>query len=64
MNLARDLARSGLHIDHTTIVRELEAMEGFAAARPRLEDRAIRSQLDKLCAMSRASSAGSTGQGA
>lgn len=46
---ARRLARSGEHTDHTTIMKELEALDTFASARPRLEERAIRSQLDKLC---------------
>lgn len=50
---ARRLARSGQHGDHTTILRELEAVEGFALARARLQERAILSQLDKLCALAR-----------
>ena len=48
---ARRLARSGLHADHATIMRELEGVDGFAAARGRMEDQAIRSQLDKLCTL-------------
>ncbi len=44
MEIARDLARSGWHADHTTIFRELEAIEGFSAERTRI---------DKLCARAR-----------
>ena len=51
---AQQLARSGRHADHTTIIRELAHMDGFEAARARLEEGAIRIQLDRLCAMSRA----------
>ncbi len=54
VELARQLARTGRHADHTTIVRELETSEGFEEARVRFEDRAFRAQLDKLCAMARA----------
>ncbi len=54
LDQARELARSGQHADHTTIIRELEAIAGFEVARIRLEDRAIRSQLDRLCAMAQA----------
>ena len=49
--VARDLARSGLHADHTSIIPQLEAVEGFA--RDRFEGYAIRAQLDRLCAMAR-----------
>ncbi len=55
---AQRLARSGQHVDHTTIIPLLESLEGFAAARGRLEDRAVRVQLDRLCVMAR--SPGST----
>ncbi len=58
LDQARELARSGQHADHTTIIRELEAIEGFEVARIRLEDRAIRSQLDHLCAMARTGMSG------
>lgn len=53
LELARDLARSGGHPDHTSILAELEPMEGFAEARVRLEESAIRLQLDRLCALAR-----------
>ena len=54
LDRARELARSGQHADHTTIIRELEAIESFEIAGVRLEDRAIRTQLDRLCAMAQA----------
>lgn len=50
---AQRLARSGQHADHTTILPLLQHMEGFEAARARLEDRAMRLQLDQLCAAAR-----------
>ena len=59
---AQQLARSGQHADHTTIIPLLESLEGFEDARLRLEDRAIRSQLDRLCALARVSSHASTKQ--
>ena len=55
VELARRLARSGQHADHTSILPLLEPLEGFEAARIRLEDRAIRAQLDRLCTMARTS---------
>lgn len=48
---AQRLARSGQHADHTTIIPILEHLDGFDAARVRLEDRAVRVQLDRLCAL-------------
>jgi hypothetical protein len=51
---AQRLARSGHHADHTTIIPLLQHLDGFEAARARLEDRAVRFQLDSLCAMRRA----------
>ena len=63
MRQAQRLARSGQHEDHTSIVRELEAMDGFEAARVRLEDPAMQVQLDRLCAMARVSPRASTGLG-
>jgi len=51
MNLARALARSGEHADHKSIIAHLAALEDFAAVLGRLEDRALRAQLDKLCAI-------------
>jgi hypothetical protein len=48
---AQRLARSGQYPDHASIIPLLQDMEGFEAARLRLEERAVRSQLDRLCAM-------------
>ena len=53
LNHARQLARSGAHPDHTSILRHLESLEGFSDARSRLEDRAFRTQLDRVCALAR-----------
>jgi hypothetical protein len=50
---AQQLARSGQHADHTTIIPLLRDMEGFEAARDWLEARTMRLQLDRLCAASR-----------
>jgi hypothetical protein len=50
---AQQLARSGQHATHATIMPLLEHMEGFEAARDWLEARAMRLQLDRLCAASR-----------
>ena len=55
VELARRLARSGRHADHTTIIQELAHVDGFEAARVRLADRAVQAQLDKLCLMARVS---------
>ena len=54
LNLARDLARSGQHQTHHSILAELEIVEGFADAYGRLTDQVISSQLDRLCAMAQA----------
>jgi hypothetical protein len=51
MNHARDLARSGAHPDHKSILPHLEAMEGFSHVRSHFEDRTLRTQLDRLCAL-------------
>ncbi len=51
--LAQQLARSGQHADHTTIIPLLRDMEGFEAARIWFEAPAMRLQLDRLCAASR-----------
>jgi hypothetical protein len=51
LQLARELARSGQHPDHMSIIMELEPMDGFAETRDRLRD--IRAQLDHLCRMAR-----------
>ncbi len=57
---AQRLARSGQHDNHTSIVRELERIDGFGAARVRLEDPAMQVQLDHLCTMARVSPRAST----
>jgi hypothetical protein len=54
---AQRLARSGQHVDHTTIIPLLRDLEGFEAARARLEEPAIQVQLDRLCAAARNPSA-------
>ncbi len=48
---ARKLARTGTHKDHRSIFLHLEALEGFADTRIRLEERAFQAQLDRLCAL-------------
>ena len=53
LNHARDLARSGEHADHQTIIVHLSALEDFEAVRSVFADRAICAQLDKLCARAR-----------
>src|SRR4051812_45307954 len=53
LNHARDLARSGEHADHQTIIPHVAALEGFEAVRSVFEDRAICVQLDLLCATAR-----------
>ncbi len=50
---AQRLARSGQHADHTTIIPLLQHLDGFEAARARLEESAVRVQLDRLCAAAR-----------
>lgn len=52
LDAARDLARSGQHPDHKSIIPQIESMEGFAETRDRLKD--IRLQLDRLCALAKA----------
>jgi hypothetical protein len=51
LNQARELARTGAHADHKSILPCLETQEGFAEARSRLEDRTFQAQLDRLCAL-------------
>jgi hypothetical protein len=51
LDVARDLARSGQHPDHTSVIAELEVMEGFAEARGWFEGSAMRLQLNRLCAV-------------
>ena len=53
LNHARDLARSGEHADHQTIIPLMIAREDFAVVRRWFEDRAICAQLDKLCTRAR-----------
>ena len=53
---AQRLARSGQHADHTTIIPLLRDLEGFEAARARLEEPAMQVQLDRLCAAARSPS--------
>jgi hypothetical protein len=60
---AQDLARSGQYYDLAAILPELEPLEGFSAARARLEDRALRAQLDRLCALARDSARGALAGG-
>ena len=50
---ARDLARSGQHADHKSIVAELKEMEGFASAQARFQEYAFLAQLDRMCRMAR-----------
>ena len=57
LNHARDLARSGEHADHQTILPQLAALEDFEAVRSVFADRAICAQLDLLCAMARKAAA-------
>ncbi len=49
LNRARELARTGRHPDHKSILAQLEAVEGFADAAKEIAP--IRLQLDRLCAM-------------
>jgi hypothetical protein len=51
LDVARDLARSGHHPDHKSVIEQLEATEGFAEVRGWLEGPAMRLQLDRLCAL-------------
>ena len=57
LNHARDLARSGEHADHQTIIPLMIAREDFAVVRRWFEDRAFCVQLDKLCTMARKAAA-------
>lgn len=50
LNRARDLARSGQHTNHKSIIEQMEPLD--VVARNRLQD--IRFQLDRLCALARA----------
>jgi hypothetical protein len=46
---ARAMARSGRHLDHKSIIAELEHLAGFEDVRAHLEASAMRGQLDGLC---------------
>ena len=50
LNRARDLARSGQHTNHKSIIEQMEPLD--ALGRNGLQD--IRFQLDRLCALARA----------
>jgi hypothetical protein len=51
LNRARELARTGRHPDHKSILAQLETAEGFTEAAKEIEP--IRFQLDRLCAVRR-----------
>ena len=51
LRLARDLARSGQHESHHSIVAELQFLAGFADTHRCLTNRVISAQLDRLCVM-------------
>ena len=55
MDRARDLARSGEHADHHSIISHLAGREDSAVVQEWLEDRAFHAQLDKLCTLARGS---------
>ena len=57
LNYARDLARSGEHVDHQSIVLHLAALEDFEVVREVFKDRTFCVQLDRLCAMARRAAA-------
>jgi hypothetical protein len=51
LKLARDMARSGQHANHVSILAELETVRGFVDAQPCFTNRVLTAQLDRLCAM-------------
>jgi len=57
LDYARELARSGRHVDHRSIVAELREVEGFALAQARFQEYAFLAQLDRMCRMARDSQA-------
>ena len=57
LTYARNLARSGEHADHQTILPQLAALEDFEAVRSMFADRALCAQLDLLCAVARKAAA-------
>ena len=48
---ARQLARSGQHPDHRSIIMQMELADGFGDAHRLLVRPGISAQLDKLCTM-------------
>jgi hypothetical protein len=54
LDVARDLARSGQHPDHKSVIEQLEATEDFAEVSGWLESPAMRLQLNRLCAVAQA----------
>jgi hypothetical protein len=55
LKLARDLARSGQHESHHTIVAQLHLLHEFGAAHHCLTERIVCFQLDRLCAAAQSS---------
>ncbi len=53
LDRARELARSGRHADHKSIVAELKRVEGFAIAQARFQEYAFLAQLDRMCRLAR-----------
>ena len=49
MNQARQLARSGQYADHAPILAQIETEPGFEKVLRWLDERAFRTQLDRLC---------------
>ncbi len=50
---AREMARSGQHADHKSIIAVIEQMDGFALARTRFQEYAFLAQLDRMCRIAR-----------
>ena len=48
LNRARELARSGQHPDHRSIIAHLEPLEDLEIVRERFQEAAFRMQLDRL----------------
>jgi hypothetical protein len=51
LKVARALARSGQHSDHSSIETALREIEGFEAAQRWFADWTFRAQLNTLCAL-------------
>ena len=49
MNQARALARSGQYADHAPILTQIGAEPGFEKVLRWMDERAFRTQLDRLC---------------